>query len=132
MIDRLLDSLKQASARAGEFSQSKEVSKPQVFLDFISALKTAAGSSHNLAHARMEVKWLDVRDVLEKIIDMGKELPLSRGDDSLMWLNIKSNLDQMIVNDQKLAFNTKMTTRPDTLKALDIREHNSRPESRDV
>lgn len=120
MLERYVDSLKKASARASEFNKTKMKKRPALFVDFVDALKVAAGSSHQLAHAQMNPKWLDTRDILEGIITVSQTLPTHSEADDFLWTRISASLDQMVVTGRKLA-TSKAMTRLDVLRNLDHR-----------
>lgn len=122
MIERYVDSLKKAAARAEEFTTAKDVNKPKLFVDFIDGLKVAAGSAHQLAHAQMNPKWLDLRNVLEKIVEIGQELPTFEGTNHL-WIKIKGNLEQLADKGQRMA-SARAVSRQDVLESLDHRLKN--------
>lgn len=131
MIERYVDSLKTAASRAQEFTVAKENAKPQLFVDFIEGLKVSAGSAHQLAQSRMDTRWLDVRDNIEKILDLGKAMPPTKGDDSELWLKIQQVLLNMAENGKKLS-NMISQTRLDTLNNLTYRETKIRAESQNT
>lgn len=54
------------------------VSEPEMLNRFVEGLKTAAGSAHQLAHAQQNPNWLQVRDLLETLIEKGQRLALSK------------------------------------------------------
>lgn len=119
MIERYVDSLKKAASRAGEFMTAKEEDKPELFVDFIDGLKVAAGSSHQLAHAQMNPQWLDLRNLLEQVIEVGQLLPTFEGTEP-SWKRIETSLKQMIVKGQKI-FTSRSIARQDVLESLDRR-----------
>lgn len=123
MLERLVDSLKKASARALEFPKTEMKKRPELFVDFIDAIKVAAGSSHQLAHAQMNPKFLDTRDILEGIITVSQTLPLHSEKDDYLWTRISESLDQMVVTGRKMA-TSKAMTRLDVLQNLDHRAQN--------
>lgn len=57
---------------------SIEISEPQMLVRFIDGLKIAAGSAHQLAHAQSNPMWLQVRDVLEGMIEKGQKLAIAK------------------------------------------------------
>lgn len=128
MLGRYNESLRVAADRARQFTTEKESSKPQLFIDFVEGLKVAAGSAHQLSMARMDTRWLDIRDCLEKILDLGKSMPPTKGDDSQMWIRIETTLLQMADNGIKLS-NMKSQSRVETLVNLNNREIKARAES---
>lgn len=54
------------------------VSEPEMLNRFVDGLKVAAGSAHQLAHAQENPNWLQVRDLLETLIEKGQRLALSK------------------------------------------------------
>lgn len=54
------------------------ISEPEMLARFIDGLKVAAGSAHQLAMAQENPKWLQIRDVLEAIIENGRKLAMSK------------------------------------------------------
>lgn len=129
MCERFVDSLKRSASRAEEFTKATPEDKPKLFVDFISGLKTAAGSAHQLAvSGREDPKWLDVRDLLEKIIEIGQSLPTFTGTDHL-WIKIKSQLELLAVNGRKM-FDARARNRGEVLSDLTARLTNL-PESYD-
>lgn len=120
MLERYIDSLKKASSRALEFTKTEMKKRPALFVDFVDGLKVAAGSAHQLAHAQMNPKWLDTRDILEGIITVSQTLPIYSEADDFLWTRISSSLDQMVVTGRKLA-TSKAMTRLDVLRNLDHR-----------
>lgn len=55
-----------------------------MLLRLVNALKEAAGSCHQLAHAQQNPSWLSVRNLLEacreKCVAMAAAKPMARGD----------------------------------------------------
>ena len=94
MVDRLTDSLKKASARAEDFTKAESREKPRLFVQFVDALKVAAGSSHQLAHSRIDQSphWLGIRDRLEGIIEISQKLPTFTGESNFLWQGISDSL----------------------------------------
>jgi hypothetical protein len=129
MLNRYIDGLKKAASRAGEFHSNAMANRPKLFVDFIEGLKGAAGSAHQLSHSRMDTRWLDIRDFLEKILDLGKTMPPTNESDARMWAMIQQNLNGMVDKGQKLANSAKGQTRLDTLVNLSIRENKTRSEN---
>lgn len=125
MLERFVDSLKKSANRASEFITSEETSKPELFVDFIEGLKIAAGSSHQLGATRMDPRWLTIRDLIENVLDLGKTMPPTKGDDSQMWNDIKTLLTKLAENGQKL-YNLRSMARVDVLSAMTAREQNAR------
>lgn len=120
MLNRYIDSLKKASSRAVEFNKTEMKKRPALLVDFVDGLKIAAGSAHQLAHAQMNPKWLDTRDILEGIITVSQTLPIHSEADNFLWTRISSSLDQMVVTGRKLA-TSKAMNRLDVLRNLDHR-----------
>lgn len=109
MLERYIDGLKKASSRAKEFTVEPMSERPRIFLEFIDALKIAAGSAHQLAHAQMNPKWLDTRDIIEGVITVGGSLPLHKEADNYLWIRIKESLEHMVVTGRALATSKAMT-----------------------
>lgn len=124
MLERYIDSLKKASSRANEFTKTELSKRPALFVDFIDGLKVAAGSAHQLAHAQMNPKWLDTRDIIEGIVTVSQTLPTHTEADNYLWLRIRDSLDMMVVSGRKLA-TSKAMVRPDVLAHLDHRAKNA-------
>jgi hypothetical protein len=124
MLERYVDNLKKASARAGEFPKTELKKRPSLFVDFVDALKVAAGSAHQLAHAQMNPKWLDTRDIIEGIVTVSQTLPVHTEADNYLWLRIRDSLDMMVISGRKLATSRAML-RPDVLAHLDVRAKNA-------
>lgn len=109
---------------------AKNSDKPQLFVDFIDGIKTAAGASHAMAHTQENPKWLDTRDILEGIIVVGMSLPVFSENDSNLWNTIRTSLENMIVSGKRLA-TMKSMKRVDVLTHLDVRSRNANLLSRD-
>lgn len=124
MLERYIDSLKKASSRADEFTKIELKKRPALFVDFIDGLKVAAGSAHQLAHAQMNPKWLDTRDIIEGIVTVSQTLPIHTEADNYLWLRIRDSLDLMVISGRKLA-TSKAMIRPDVLAHLDNRAKNA-------
>lgn len=121
MLYRFGDGLKQAAARAGEFYRSPNERRPQLFIDFIQGIKVAAGSAHQLYFAQENPKWLELRDKLEQVIEIGRSFPPSTDNRNLVWLKIKSLLEALETSGSKLG-TSKAMTRTDVLANLVGRE----------
>lgn len=121
MIQRYGDGLAQASDRAKDFLTAKEVDKPRLFVEFIHGLKVAAGSAHQLSHQQENPHFLTLRDLLEKIIEIGQTLPTFTQQQNGMWMGIKKSLDEMAVKGKKMA-TSKSVTRTEVLDALNLRQ----------
>lgn len=130
MHNRFVDSLKKAASRAGEFNSCQENQKPQLFIDFIEGLKVSAGSAHQLGATRMDPRWLNIRDLIENVLDLGKTMPPTKDDDSKMWNDIQTLLNRLAENGQKL-FNLRSMPRVDVLSAMTVREQNARLKSQE-
>lgn len=104
MVNRMTDSLKKASDKAKEFTKVEASKKPALFVDFIHELKIAAGCSHQLAHSRIDQSphWLDIRDNLEKIVEVSQTLPALTGEQNFIWISISNTLTQFAENIRKL------------------------------
>lgn len=120
MCERYIDSLKKAASHADEFVKNESNNKIELFLDFLDSIKISAGSAHQLAHAQENPKWLDIRDILEGIMEVGKSIPMMKGDDRPIWSRINKSLLDMISAGDKI-FNMKGMTRKDVLANLDHR-----------
>lgn len=121
MLDRYCDGLKMAASRAGEFYKSPTEKRPQLFVDFLHGIKVAAGSSHQLAHSQENTKWLEIRDKLEQIIDIGKHFPPATDNRSTVWIKVKTLLETLEVTGRKLA-TSKAMKRSELLVNLNERE----------
>lgn len=119
-MERLIDGLKKSASRAGEFPKAEEKNKPQIFLDFIESIKIAAGSAHQLAHARENPKWLDMRDILENIITMGYTLPQRPDNEDQLWIKVQGFLTDIAEQARTLATMAAMH-RNDVIANLDHR-----------
>lgn len=104
MVNRLTDNLRKSADKAENFSKVEEIKRPQLFVEFINGIKVAAGCSHQLAHARIDQSphWLDIRDKLEKVIEIGQHLPTLSGETVFLWNGIASTLKSLAVNIEKL------------------------------
>ena len=125
MIERFSDGLKKSASRAGEFYQSPSERRPQLFIDFIEGIKVAAGSAHQLFHTQQNSNWLNIRDNLEKIIEVGRTFPPSNGNNTI-WVKVKTLLEDLEKSGRKLALNTKAMSRTDLLVDMSVREQNAR------
>lgn len=123
MILRFSDGLKRAASHAKEFTECELDRKPKLFVEFIESLKASAGSSHALAHAQMNPYWLDVRDRLEKIIEVGQSLPSFNNPNYALWLQISNSLLHLADQGNKM-FLRKALTAGQVDKLLDIRLKN--------
>jgi len=129
MISRFTESLKKSASRAKEFTEVELDKKPALFLDFIEGLKAAAGSSHQLAHAQMNPYWLDIRDRLEKIIEVGQSLPSFNNPNYALWLQISQSLLYLAEQGNKM-FLKKAISVQKVNELLDVRLKNL-PELKD-
>jgi len=123
MIERYVDGLKKAADRAKDFMTVEENKKPTLFVEFIDSLKIAAGSAHQLAHAQENPNFLDIRDTIEKVIEIGQHLPTFTNKQAGMWLSIKVSLEGLAEKGRRMATNRALT-RQNVLKNLDIRKEN--------
>ena len=124
MIERFSQGLSKSAARAKEFLTIPQDKKPQTFVDFIDGIKVAAGSAHQLAHAQENPHWLEVRDYLEGVIELGQNLPtLSTEKTSHLSLQVETNLLNMKDIGIKMA-RAKPMSRNDVLANLTLRELN--------
>lgn len=130
MLSRFSDGLKQAASRAGEFYRSPTEKRPQLFIDFISGIKVAAGSSHQLAHTQQNTKWLELRDKLEQIIELGKTFPPSTDNRSTVWVTVKTLLENLEKSGRQLG-SAKAMSRSELLVNLNARELMARIEPQD-
>lgn len=123
MIARYTESLKMAASRAKEITEAKEEGKAKLFVDFISGIKVAAGSSHQLAHAQENPYWLNIRDKLEAIIELGQNLPAFKESENHLWVTIRTALLGMAETGNQL-FLKKAMARKEVLEHLDQRMKN--------
>lgn len=125
MIQRYVESLKEGASLAKGITTAKETEKAELFLRFMHCIKIAAGSSHQIAHAQENPYWLNIRDKLEGIIELGARLPVFSESENTLWVTIRKALLGMVETGTEL-FNKKAMTRVDVLTQLDIREKNAR------
>lgn len=125
MIGRYSDSLSRASSIAKQFMTCQEVEKPQLFTDFLHELRVAAGSAHQIAIYRENTHLLEIRDQLEKIIEVGQTLPTFTGNQRGLWFGIKQSLDGLSDKGRKIADGVSMS-RQAVLANLKWREHVAR------
>lgn len=123
MIERFVDGLRKASDRCVEIIRAPENEKPLLFTEFLHAIKISAGSAHQIAHAHEDPQWLSIRDLLEKVIEAGQEIPTMTDKQNGLWFNIKQSLDHLCVKGQKL-FIARPKKRSDVLIELDQRLKN--------
>lgn len=121
MIERFYDNLKKSSSRVKEFMTAQEQDKPALFVDFIDGLKVAAGSAHQLAHAQENPHFLGIRDVIEKVIEVGQELPTFTGQQAGIWFKIKTSLDGIAERGRQMSV-SKALSRQEVLLELDHRQ----------
>lgn len=121
MIERYVDGLNKAAARAREFVKAEEKQKPQLFVDFTNGIKAAAGSAHQLAHAQSNPNFLSIRDILEKVIGATHDLVTCGPKANGSWMRIKQSLEEMAVQGRKMA-TSKALTRQQVLDVLDVRQ----------
>lgn len=121
MISRFVDSLKKSASRAEEITKVEDNKKPKIFIDFINGLKISAGSAHQLAHAQQNPGFLNIRDTLEGIIEVGQRLPTFYNSQNIIWLKIKESLTELAQRGEKLA-TSKAVARTDVLAMLDVRQ----------
>ena len=126
MLDRYVQGLQQAADRCIEIIKADEKDKPELFVEFLNGIKVAAGSSHQLAHSRPDQspQWLDLRNLLENILEAGKELPLMTNKQNGLWMNIRNSLKTLTEKGKKVAFSRGMS-RTDVLFDMDLRMKNS-------
>lgn len=108
MISRYVDSLRKSASKAKEFTEVELNKKPEIFVEFIDGLKIAAGSAHQLAHSQENPKWLSIRDILEKIIELGQYLPTFSNQSYPLWMKIKTQLEELAESGTKMAFSSSM------------------------
>lgn len=127
MLNRFSDSLRRASSIAHEIMKAEEKEKPRMFVDFIHEIKTAAGSAHQMAHTRPDQspKWLTLRDLLEKIIEVGQVVPLMGQNQNGLWFSIKGSLDNLHTMGFQIATSMKAMSRDDVLADMDVRAANA-------
>lgn len=125
MIERFLDGLKKASSTAKEFVTAEEKDKPKLFVKFIDSVKVSAGSSHQLALQQENTHFLDLRDLLEDVIEASQSLTVFSGNQGPLWTMISTSLDQMAERGRKLA-TSKAMKRVDVLANLNLREAKAR------
>ena len=125
MLNRYVDGLKKAKSKALEMIKSPLEQQPRIFIDFIEGLKVAAGSAHQLCFAQLDhsTSWLSLRDRLEKIIELSKQLPSFTQNNNGLWFNISQTLEALIALGQKLA-TQKAFSRNDILFDVDQRAKN--------
>lgn len=124
MVERFGDSCKEASSRCKELIGNEDFEKPETFLKLVSALKVAAGSSHQLSMAQMNPKWLIFRDTLEHFSEFC-QANVFKQSESLLWMTISRSLHEIGENGKKLA-NAKAPSREDVLFDLNLREKAAR------
>lgn len=121
MIARFNDALKQASSRATEMIHSELSSKPKIFTEFLNSLKVAAGSCHQLAHYQENPHFLDLRDLIERCIEVGQTLPTFTVDQAPLWDSISQSLTVMRDRGMTIATGRAMK-RSDVLANLSWRQ----------
>lgn len=121
MIERFVAGCNEAGDRAKQFLKCEENEKPRLFTEFAHGLKVAAGSAHQLAITQENPNFLNIRDVLEKVIAGSQDLvtcgPLSNGS----WLSISKSLEGIALRGQRMA-RAKAMSRTDVLANLDVRQ----------
>lgn len=123
MIYRFVDGLKKAADRCLEIIKAEENQKPLLFTEFLHSIKISAGSAHQIAHAHEDPQWLSIRDLLERVIEAGQQIPVMTNHQNGLWMNIKKSLDSMRVRGEKL-FVSRPKRRSDVLFELDQRFKN--------
>lgn len=121
MIGRFTDSLKKSASRAEEITKAQINDKPRIFVEFIDGLKVSAGSAHQLAHQQQNPYFLNIRDTLEGIIEIGQKLPVMNESQNVIWLGIKTSLETMAERGLKMA-TSKAVTRTEVLANLADRQ----------
>lgn len=128
MLLRYCDGLKKAASRAGEFYRSPGENRPSLFVDFLQGIKEAAGSAHQLFHAQENTHWLEIRDRLEKIIEIGQQFPPSHESQNTLWIKVKTLLEDLEITGRKLA-TSKSMPRNEVLMNLALREKLARTDT---
>lgn len=126
MIERFVDSLKEAASRCREFSKVPEVDRPDVFVKLVSSLKVGAGSAHQLSMAQVNPKWLQIRDTLEMFSIYCQET-IFKDSEGPTWEIVAKELDKLSYNGIKMA-RSKAVSRDDVLEELLKREENNKVE----
>lgn len=120
MIERFADSLKKSASRAKEFTEADESDRPKIFVDFIDGIKVAAGSAHQLAHAQENPFWLQLRDLLEKVIEISSTFVRYSPSQKKHWNIIKVSLEHLASRGITMA-RAKPISRENALVELDNR-----------
>lgn len=67
------------------------LTEPEVLVEFVDGLKRSAGACHALAHYQENPTWLQLRDLLESVIEQGQKLVVSK---SMPRYQVLSELDR--------------------------------------
>lgn len=125
MIERFADGLKKSASKAKEFITAEEKDKPNLFVEFIQGLKVAAGSAHQLALYQENPNFLDIRDKIEKVIEVGQNPVTFTSKQAGLWFSIKNSLEALSMTGIKMA-QSKAMKRVDVLSNLTFRESQAR------
>lgn len=120
MVERYVDSLKEAASRCRELISNKESERPEIYVKLIQALKVGAGSAHQLSMAQMNPRFLFVRDTLEAFTDFCQS-NIFKDSQSKVWLTIAGELDKLHITGLKMA-EAKALSRQVVLEELDQRQ----------
>jgi hypothetical protein len=71
-----------------------DTTEPEMLMRFMQALKDAAGSAHQLAHAQQNPNWLSVRDLLEATREQGAKMAMRR---SMPRQDVLTALDRRVM-----------------------------------
>lgn len=123
MLYRYADGLSKASSAAKQLSQPMNPDQPQALADFLHGLKVAAGSAHQLGVYRENFSLLDVRDILENVIDQVQEMTATAVSGNPLWARIEEFLKGMSDKGTKMA-DSKPISRQDVLSELNYRQKN--------
>lgn len=121
MIERYVDGLNKSASKAKEIMTATLEQKPALFVDFVSGVKVAAGSAHQLAHAQENPHFLSIRDLLEGVIIASQDVVVFDQKYNGLWMKIKNDLEHMAVTGRKMA-NGKAMSRQAVLDNLDSRQ----------
>lgn len=121
MLDRYTDGLKKSASAANQITRSLLESRPKIFVEFVSGMKVAAGSAHQLAHAQQNVKWLSIRDLLEGVIEKSQDIVTFNSEANPFWFSIEKSLQSLCERGIKMA-TSKAVTRADLLVDVAARE----------
>jgi len=125
MLSRFTDALKQSASAAKELAEPMNEKQPKALHDFIHGLKVAAGSTHQLGIYRENLSLLDVRDILEQVIDASQSMVAASISGSPYWVSIQDFLKNMSEQGVKMA-ESKAMSRQDVLANLVLRAKNNK------